>query len=123
MASEIEKLQLEEAEAMEALAAEGAELLKQSEALEQRRLSIQAKFESERESLRSSTSAEAPPPPPVELSGRVHHIVLSAAPSSPTGGGGGGGGGSAMSAAGAPPLPTVGAADLAALRGEAGLPV
>ena len=51
MASELEKLQLEEAEAMEALAAEGAELLKQSEALEQRRLSIQAKFESERESL------------------------------------------------------------------------
>ena len=59
MASELEKLQLEEAEAMEALAAEGAELLKQSEALEQRRLSIQAKFESERQSLRSSTSAEA----------------------------------------------------------------
>lgn len=67
MASEIEKLQLEEAEAMEALAAEGAELLKQSEALEQRRLSIQAKFESERESLRSSTSAEAPPPPKTSL--------------------------------------------------------
>ena len=79
MASELEKLQLEEAEAMEALAAEGAELLKQSEALEQRRLSIQAKFESERESLRSSTSAEAPPPPPPEPVSDVAEVLLALA--------------------------------------------
>eukprot|EP00964_Phaeocystis_antarctica_P046129 scaffold26605_cov36-Phaeocystis_antarctica.AAC.1 len=65
-------------------------------------------------------SAEAPPPPRIELSGRVHHIVLSAAPSSPTAAGGGGGG-SAASTAGASLLPAVGAADLVALRGEAGL--